>query len=154
MNKLPVLISLLLASLAITVNGQVNNKVSQKSNGAVGGTVTTQADIVIKEMMQSETDATISILKERNTGEIGLDNPSLERLARSYIRAGDFHQSTEYVLKQALREIKTEELNQRPGSQLAASNARLQCLQVAQNGRIIQLLEYIAARLPQEKTVK
>lgn len=86
------------------------------------------------------------------------NDKSLESLRRAYIRAADYMEPTEYLIGDALLKLKDAQISSSSAVQMSqvanTSSVKLQCLQVAQNGRIIQLLEYIAARMPKEKTAK
>ncbi len=121
-------------------------------------TAQTEAEQITFDLMINEQAATNRFLKESITGTIDENDKSMKALSRAYIRAASFAQPTEAVIYDALKEHLKGQVNAKSAAQVSqtadSAQVRLNCLQVAQNGRIIQLLEYIAARMPKDKMLK
>lgn len=111
------------------------------------------ADRTVANLLLHDMEAKTKVLKEAVSGHVNPEDESFQRLTEDYMAAARYKEPTAYIIKQSLEELKYGEVGAKSAVQVsqAADTAmlRLQVLETAQNGRIIELLEYIAARLPE-----
>lgn len=151
MNRPLTLVLILSVGLFSTAVAQTSKTENSKTNQSPG-------EKVVLELMLNDPKLGIWVGNELLDKKNDPNDKSLEGLRRAYIRAANYMEPTEYLIGEALLKLKDAQISSSSAAQVSqvanTSAVKLQCLQVAQNGRIIQLLEYIAARMPKEKTVR
>ncbi len=86
----------------------------------------------------------------KGTDQYNPNDNTMDLLADTYLKAGRYRLPSKDILRSAIEDMKDGEALAKSTYQSIDMNmratAKLEALQVAQNGRMIELLEYIAAR--------
>lgn len=103
------------------------------------------AERAILNMILNETAGTNKCLKQRVSGQLDKDDRSFLKLADSYLVGACYSKTTQHVLSNELENLADAKVQAKSAAQVtqAATEGamKLQAYQVAQNQRIIQLLE-------------